>query len=65
MKEKPTDATELEAYEKKNDKAWGYITDHLTRHALTKVRKSTNTNSAKTLWEAIKEAYENKGVSNL
>jgi len=51
-----------EAYDEKNDQAFGYITERTTRYALSKVQSAGD--SAKELWDGLKTAYENKSISN-
>jgi len=59
---RPTGAEAQEIYDEKNGKAFGYITEHITRHALSKVH--IDSESAKELWECLKQAYENRSMSN-
>jgi hypothetical protein len=67
---RPTEAPEeggdlltlQETYDEKNNRALGYITDNLSAYALSKVK--AHEESAKDTWAALREAYENKSMSN-
>ena len=62
LTERPIEEERQKEYDRLNDKALGLITRHISDHALHKVKEYMT--SAREMWKRLKEAYENKSMTN-